>query len=91
MNSEQKRHLRERINTAARWHLYEAKPRQKEPAEVKRARTVLNAFNNKQNRVSTSHRSAVKKAEEKARQVVLFGSVEEALAAVAMFEKRSFK
>lgn len=91
MNQEQKRHLHLRIHAAARAHLHEAKPREKEPAEVKRARAILSAFNNKVNRVSTSHRNAVSKAEGKAREVVLFGSVEEALAAVKAFEKRSFK
>ncbi len=90
MNAEQKKHLRSRINDAAREHLYSRKAR-KEPVSVRRARAIIRVFNDKVNRVSETHRNRVSKAEAKVRQIVLFGEAEDALAAVVAFEKQSFR
>lgn len=90
MNLEQKKHLRSRLSNATREHMY-GKREIREPAAVKRAHAIVRKFNNTAMRISNTHRKAVNKAEEKVKQVVLFGTADEALAAVTAFEKRKFK
>jgi hypothetical protein len=90
MNAEQKKHLRGRLNDVAREHLHGQKEL-REPVAVKRARAIVRKFNDKTMRITDVRRNAIRKAEEKVKQVVLFGTANEALTALAAFSKQKFK
>ena len=93
-NQLQARHLQERILkvTTARISAINKAPKRKEPAEVKRARRIAEAWDRHESNLRDAlykrERARINSAASIVREVVLFGTPTEALHAVNEFERQ---
>lgn len=97
-NRDQANHLQSLLTTANRKHsdhIYQFKllPGAEVIAARKtiaRLQTILNAHDRKERRIKEDMQARLRKTEKDVRQVILFGTPEEALKAVANFEQAMF-
>jgi hypothetical protein len=91
MNQQQKKFLRSELSEVARIHsraIYTEK--EKTPAAVKRARSLVAQFEKQQRLRDEARRNAMHAAESAAEKALHFGTPEEAMAAIEKFRKQSF-
>ena len=83
MNPSQKKYLRERLQKA-KWNHDRVRP--KTPAAVLRAGKIVLAWNKQQSALDEKARQKVEARYKRAQEILLFGTADEALAAVKAFE-----
>lgn len=91
MNQEQKKYLKERLQSAVRAHRDAEPKRPPQPANVKAARNLVMAWDAKGYTWGKRYRTRIDAAAAKVREIVLFRESDVALKAVVAFEKRSFR
>lgn len=85
VNQVQRRYLNERLTQAARDK--DGPKRDPMPAELRKAERRISSWNLAQHRKEVKARNAIRDSRRKVEQVILFGTPDEALAAVEAFEK----
>ncbi len=87
LNFQQKAHLLTRIDEVERAARYNRNKKKKMPPDVRRALALVDAYDNKHQKLDNKHQEIVEKAAMKVRAAILFMAPAVALKAVELYER----